>query len=48
MGILLGAKALPECWTGPLNDTLKSGVDGFGIVKISDLANRTVDLCGRN
>ncbi len=48
VGILLGAKALPECWTGPLNDTLKSGVDGFGIVKISDLANRTVDLCGRS
>jgi len=43
IGMLLGAKALPEKWTAPLNDQLKSGVDGFGLVKISEMASRTVD-----
>lgn len=45
IGVMQGAKALPQEWTEPLHDTLKSGVDGFGIVKISDLARRTAALC---
>ena len=44
VGLMLGAKRLPADWTAPLNDTLKSGVDGFGIVAISDLARRTAAL----
>ena len=47
LGILLGAKGLPESWTAPLHDTIKSGVDGFGVVPISDLARRTAALCRR-
>jgi ADP-ribosylglycohydrolase len=42
LGMILGAKALPEKWIAPLNDQLKSGVDGFGLVKISEIAAETV------
>lgn len=44
IGMLLGAGALPEKWVKPLNDTVKSGVDGFGMVRISELAERTVKI----
>jgi ADP-ribosylglycohydrolase len=44
VGVALGAEKLPEKWTAPLNDTLKSGADGFGMVKISELAKRTAAL----
>ena len=44
MGMVLGAKALPSKWIAPLNDRVKSGVDGFGIVKISDLALKTIEI----
>ena len=46
LGVVLGAKALPEKWIAPLNDSLESGVDGFGRVKISDMASRTMKLLG--
>ena len=44
LGLALGAKALPEKWTAPLNDQLASGVDGFGLVHLSEMAKRTVAL----
>lgn len=44
VGMVLGAKALPQKWISPLNDQLKSGVDGFGLVKISDMAKRTIEV----
>lgn len=44
VGMVLGAKALPPKWTAPLNDLVKSGVDGFGLVKISDLALKTIEI----
>lgn len=44
VGMILGADALPKKWVKPLNDQLKSGVDGFGLVKISDMAKRTVEV----
>ena len=34
LGMVLGAAALPEGWTAPLSDTVLSGVDGFGLVRI--------------
>jgi hypothetical protein len=40
----VGAARLPHEWVSPLNDTLKSGVDGFGMVKISDMAGRTLKI----
>jgi len=48
VGMILGASALPEKWTTPLADTIKSGVDGFGLVRISELAERTVGVIERN
>ena len=44
VGMLLGARSLPEKWTKPLNDQVRSGVDGFGLVKISELAARTMRI----
>lgn len=44
MGALLGAKALPEKWVAPLNDTLHSAIDGFNVNRISDLARRSVQV----
>lgn len=46
LGVALGRNALPASWINPLNDTIKSGVDGFGVVRISDLARRTQKLIG--
>lgn len=45
MGMILGAKSLPEKWIKPLHNQVKSGVDGFGLVNISDLAYRTFQIC---
>lgn len=44
LGLVLGAKALPEKWIAPLHDTIYSGVDGVGKAAISELARRTVAL----
>jgi hypothetical protein len=44
MGMLHGASALPKRWTDPLNDLLESGVSGYSLVKISELAKQTVEL----
>lgn len=46
LGVALGKEALPAKWIDPLRDTIKSGVDGFGMVRISDLARRTQRLIG--
>lgn len=48
IGMIQGAEALPRKWTAPLNDKIRSGVDGFGLVQISELAQRTVDIVKRN
>ena len=42
LGVKLGATALPEKWTGVLNDRLLSDVRGESDNKISELAQRTV------
>jgi len=43
-GLMLGAHALPEKWTGPLNDTMRTCVAGFGQERIGALADRTYEL----
>ncbi len=48
VGMMQGAAKLPASWIDPLCDTLKSGVDGFGMVKISDMASRTLNLILRD
>lgn len=44
VGLILGAKVIPNKWKKPLNNKLKSGVDGFGLVEISEIAERTVKI----
>lgn len=41
-GMINGASALDEKWIRPLNNKVKSGIDGFGLTEISELAERTV------
>lgn len=48
LGMVLGASALPQKWTAPLNDRIRSGVDGFGLVKLSELAERTAAIVRGN
>jgi len=44
MGVMIGAEAIPEHWTAPLNDRLESVVAGDSDARISDLALRTLNL----
>jgi len=44
VGTVLGAKRLPEKWTKPLNDTLHTGVAGYNVVKISDMARESLAI----
>ncbi len=44
LGMLLGVEAIPAQWKNPLNNKVKSGIDGFNLVAISDLAVRTVQI----
>ncbi|SHL70260.1 ADP-ribosylglycohydrolase [Anaerocolumna jejuensis DSM 15929] len=44
LGMVLGAESIPENWIKPLNNKVKSGIDGYGLVEISDLADRTVRI----
>ncbi len=43
-GVLCGARAVPDQWTRPLRDTVRSAVFGFDGVRISELAERTLRL----
>jgi ADP-ribosylglycohydrolase len=44
MGMILGAKALPKKWTSIMNDTIHTGVVGYDVVKISDLAKEMFEI----
>lgn len=44
MGAKLGAGALPEHWTGPLNDTLYADLPGFHPIAISACAERSYQV----
>ncbi|PCI46308.1 MAG: hypothetical protein COB49_08595 [Alphaproteobacteria bacterium] len=41
IGIIQGAKALPEKWTGPLNNRIRSSLGNFDNSNFTDLAQRT-------
>jgi ADP-ribosylglycohydrolase len=43
-GAMLGAAALPEKWTAPLHDTLKSNVVDYHPIAISECARRSVKI----
>jgi len=44
LGVILGAKNLPEKWIKPLNDTVESYVIGYNNSRISNLAKRTLKM----
>ncbi|MFP3938294.1 MAG: ADP-ribosylglycohydrolase family protein [Phycisphaerae bacterium] len=44
LGVILGRKAMPAKWTDPIGDTLVTGVHGYHEVKLTDLAEHTVEL----
>lgn len=44
IGAILGSKNIPQKWTAPLNDTLKTSLSERGEVKISQLARETIDV----
>jgi len=48
VGTVLGARALPEKWIAPLNDTIHSSIVEMPVGKISDLARRTVNIAAQN
>ncbi len=44
MGMMLGAKALPEKWTAVMNDTIQTDIQGYQITHISMLAEETFQI----
>ena len=44
MGMMLGAKALPQKWVAPLNNELITSIAGSGRMKITELASRTFEV----
>lgn len=47
IGLMLGAKQLPEYWIKPICDTAVTGVSGYYMVRVSDLAKETLELINR-
>ena len=46
-GAMLGAAALPEKWTAPLHDTLRSDIIDYHPIAISECARRSVEIAKR-
>jgi hypothetical protein len=44
LGLMLGAGKIPSQWSAPLQDTLETGVAGYHNVKLSAMADKTVEL----
>jgi len=47
IGAVLGAKNLPKKWTKPVHDTLQTGIAGYNMVRISELARETLKIIER-
>lgn len=47
-GVSRGVSALPEKWTAPLNDTVRSGVFGYSELRVSQLAKDMVTVALKN
>ena len=48
LGMMLGADGIPVQWTKPMNDTLETGVAGYHRVKLSAMADKTLELIRRD
>jgi ADP-ribosylglycohydrolase len=44
LGIMHGRKALPEVWAGHIHDTLHTGVAGYHVVKLEEMARQSVEI----
>ena len=47
LGLMLGASRLPGEWIAPMNDTLQTGVAGYHEVKLTRMADKTLELIRR-
>ena len=47
VGLVLGAKRMPAKWTGPIKDTLRTGIHGLHEVRLPEMARRSCDLVAR-
>lgn len=47
LGVILGAKAIPEKWTAPLGDMIHSAINDVSQAKISDMAQRTLAIAAK-
>ncbi|MEM2487550.1 MAG: ADP-ribosylglycohydrolase family protein [Thermoproteota archaeon] len=48
VGAMTGFKGIPEKWCSPLNNTLDTALSGLKELKISELADRMVEVVARN
>lgn len=44
VGIIHGRAALPERWAGHIHDTLHTGVTGYHVVKLEEMARQSLEL----
>jgi len=44
LGVIHGARSLPVTWTQPIHNTMRTGIDGYHVVTISDLARESVAI----
>jgi hypothetical protein len=47
LGGMLGRSGIPAKWADQLNDTLETGVQGYHVVKISDMAKLTAEIIAK-
>ncbi|MEM4609924.1 MAG: ADP-ribosylglycohydrolase family protein [Thermoproteota archaeon] len=48
VGAMVGFKGIPEKWYAPLNNTLETALSGLKEFKISELADRMVEIVAKN
>jgi hypothetical protein len=47
VGLVLGARRMPKKWTGPIRDTLLTGIHGLHEIKLSEMARQSCDLVAK-
>lgn len=48
LGAIVGSKNLPEKWIRPINDTIESGVSGYNLSRVSELAKETMEILNKS
>ncbi len=47
LGMMIGAKNIPEYWTKPYNNQLMTTIEEYNLVNLNDLADKTIELIER-